>query len=805
MFRIKRITQYLQNLSIRLKLTLFVIFLTGIISGNFWYVQYFNNSLIEISEKTINIAGKNGALSQKIALYALEIKNKKNKADNLSDIKKKLKAAVDKHASYLTVLEKGGYVDVDQETIHIAEPAPSDVMNILDQVKEAWALYKQNADIVANQKTIDSKTKALNTNVGKAIRYLLDSAEDLYEKDNALVKADLKYFTDEHNNRRSVLISLFIINIVLLILGYLYIDYVVIGPVSKIARIDDIISEGDFEQRVPYKKEDELGKVAHAINTLFENLQNATDFITAIGEGKLDVEYQLAKENGSQSADRLTGALLEMRDKMSQVAESDRQRNWISEGLAKFANILREDKDRAVEVFTYDIIANLVKYTSANQGGLFIVNDRKGESPYLELLSSYAYEKRKYVNKVIHKGEGLVGEVFQEGSIVYITDVPNNYVNITSGLGDANPRCILIVPLKLNDEIFGVVELASFYEFQPFQIDFVEKLGESIASTFASIKTSKRTEQLLLESVQLGERMKTQEERMRQSLEELGATQNEVERQNQTITKQKTELEKALEDEKRKREGVEKREETLRKNVEELKQAQREMDMKTVIFQRHRDAIWLMEGNVIVDCNDAALRMFEVKDKLDMIERSPDSYSPAAQPDGQKSADLLKDYIQKTLDAGATVFEWRYETVQGQTVEAEVQMNAFDLGKKRMIMVANRNINLIKSQEQELQFKADELKKAERNLQKSIDQLVVAQENLRTKTQEVEEIKLTGEEKAREIRESQKKLLHNMLAKSRRSELDLKRELVKREASIEAYKQRLTQLQNGGRKRRRKK
>ena len=786
----------IQNLSIRLKLTLFVIFLAGIITGNFVYVQLFNNSLIEISEKTINIAGKNGALSQQIALHALAIKKNEN---DLRETKKKLKRAVDKHDLYLNALDQGGRVDQD---LAIDEPAPAEVRPKLDLVKEAWKLYKKNANIVANQKTVNPETKALYTNVEKAIDYLLANAEDMYQKDTELVQADLKYFTSAHNNRRSVLIILFVANVVLLFLGYLYIDYVVIGPVSKIARIDDIISEGDFEQRVPYKREDELGKVAHAINTLFENLQNATDFITAIGEGKLDVEYQLSRGNGAQRADRLTGALLEMRDKMSQVAENDRQRNWISEGLAKFANILREDKDRPVEAFTYDIVANLVKYTNANQGGLFIVADKGGDNPHLELLSSYAYEKRKYLNKVIDRGEGLVGEVYQEGSTVYITDVPDEYVNITSGLGDANPRSILIVPLKLNDDIYGVVELASFHSFQPFQIDFVEKLGESIASTFASIKTSKRTEQLLLESVQLGEQMKTQEEEMRQNLEELVATQNEVERQNQTITKQKSELEKALDDERRKRESVEKREETLRKNLDDLKQVQLEMDMKTTIFERHRDAIWLLEEDLIVDCNSAALRMFEAKDKVEVIERTLTSYSPKEQPNGQSSTELLNTHIQKAMDTGADLYEWVYETPQGQIIEAEVQMSAFDVGKKRMLMVANRNINLLKSQEKELKYKVELLEKTERELQRSVDQLVVAQENLRGKTQEIEEVKQQSEEKAKEIRESQKKLLHNMLAKSRRSELDLKRELVKKEASIEAYKQRLNQVQNGSSKRR---
>ena len=87
----------------------------------------------------------------------------------------------------------------------------------------------------------------------------------------------------------------------------------------------------------------------------------------------------------------------------------------------------------------------------------------------------YAFEKRKYVNKQVRKGQGLVGEVYQEGSTVYLTEVPEDYINITSGLGESNPRSILLTPLNLNDEIYGVVELASFKAFQPYQIEFVEK------------------------------------------------------------------------------------------------------------------------------------------------------------------------------------------------------------------------------------------------------------------------------------------------------------------------------------------
>jgi PAS domain S-box-containing protein len=255
-------------------------------------------------------------------------------------------------------------------------------------------------------------------------------------------------------------------------------------------------------------------------------IEIATDFIREIEKGNLEAQYALAEQG---TDDNLTASLLSMRDQMKRIAVEEKERNWVTGGMAKFVEILRSSNDETQKLGD-QIITQLVKYMGANQGALYIVKDDDPQDVHLERISCYAYSRKKHQQQRFNLGEGLSGQAVLEKQTMYMTNIPDNYIRITSGLGEALPRNVLIVPLKMEDQVFGVVEIASFHPIKPYQIEFVERLGESIASTVANVKINQRTKQLLSESQQRAEEMKSQEEEMRQNMEELAATQEEMQR-----------------------------------------------------------------------------------------------------------------------------------------------------------------------------------------------------------------------------------------------------------------------------------
>ncbi len=253
------------------------------------------------------------------------------------------------------------------------------------------------------------------------------------------------------------------------------------------------------------------------------SVANNIGFANEISNGNLNVNYELTDQG-----DELGRSLLQMRENLRLSSEREQEEKFTTIGITKVGDIVRQYGNDTT-MLADEFIKGIVKYTHLNQGGLFL-QEGEGKDAYLNLTACYAYDRKKFMSKRLEIGEGIVGQCFLEREPVYMTVVPANYIKITSGLGEATPRCVYIVPVQTQDEIVGVIELASFTEMKEFEKQFINKAAENIASAIVSSRTTQRIKTLLVDSQQQTEELKSQEEEVRQNMEELQATQEEMSR-----------------------------------------------------------------------------------------------------------------------------------------------------------------------------------------------------------------------------------------------------------------------------------
>ena len=391
------------------------------------------------------------------------------------------------------------------------------------QRKEVMEVILTNADqeekIIEMNVLVEDKI----TPQAKSIIEKLDKIEDYKRQEKDKAQSSL---ITSFNSLTVQIVALIVIVVVIGVSIAFSLTSNIVQPINYINKVISQLGKGELpEDKQTRFRRDEIGQIASSVDNLINGLKATSRFAAAIGQGKYQESYSPLSEN-----DVLGNALIEMRDNLEKVDAEDMKRNWTTEGLATFGDLLRNNADD-IERLSDAIISELVKKLGANQGGLFIITkDDDDSEEYLRMEACYAWDKKKYLEQKVFKGDGLTGQAWQEQATIYLTEVPDNYITITSGLGKANPRSILIVPLKVNDEVFGVVEIASLDQLEQYKIEFVERVAESIASTISAVKRSAQTARLLEESRMLTEELKAQEEEMMQSMEELQTTQEEMER-----------------------------------------------------------------------------------------------------------------------------------------------------------------------------------------------------------------------------------------------------------------------------------
>jgi PAS domain S-box-containing protein len=307
-------------------------------------------------------------------------------------------------------------------------------------------------------------------------------------------------------------------------------------PLHTMRNTLGMVAQGILPEKTEDHSNDEFGQMANKVDELVDTLKHNAEFAQKIGEAKYDTEFKPASEN-----DLLGMSLINMRNNLIENERRDKERNWIVRGVAEISEILRMHD--TIDDLGDDVIKFILDKIGAIQGAFYIINDDSPYMPVIEMRASYAYGRKKYLQTKFKFAEGLVGQSAAEKDTVLRTEIPDDFVTITSGiLGDQRPKCILIVPLITNEEVYGILEFAGFKKFDPSQVKFVQELSLILARTIFNIKVNERTRKLLAESQEMSTELKEKQEVLRQNAEEMQATQEELTRSNQRLEEQVEEV-----------------------------------------------------------------------------------------------------------------------------------------------------------------------------------------------------------------------------------------------------------------------
>jgi CheY-like chemotaxis protein/signal transduction histidine kinase/HAMP domain-containing protein len=300
-------------------------------------------------------------------------------------------------------------------------------------------------------------------------------------------------------------------------------------------------------------------------NSLTLQVRAIADVATAVTKGDLTRQITV---NAQGELDELKNNLNQMIANLKETTEKNTEQDWLKTNLAKFSRMMQGQKD--LDAVARLIMSELTPLVGASHGAFYIAEDSgqadgrgNDEDELFKLIASYAYKARKNVSNRFHLGEGLVGQSALEKKPILLTGVPDDYIAISSGLGEAPPRNIIVMPVLFEGSVKAVVELASFLPFSPIHQTFLDQLQETIGVVLNMIGANMRTEELLEQSQQLTQELQSQSRELQQQQDELRRSNAELAQQAETLRQS---------------------EELLRDQQEELQQVNEELEEKASLL-----------------------------------------------------------------------------------------------------------------------------------------------------------------------------------------------------------------------------
>ncbi|HSV20441.1 MAG TPA: HAMP domain-containing protein [Casimicrobiaceae bacterium] len=362
------------------------------------------------------------------------------------------------------------------------------------------------------------------------------------------------------------------------------------SQVRGIAKVVTAVANGDLHQKLTVEAKGEIAALADTINSMIDTLATFADQVTTVAR-EVGVEGQLGgqakvpgaagtwkglTENVNQLAANLTtqvraiaevatavtqgdltrsitvearGEVAALKDTINEMIRNLRdttrkntEQDWLKTNLAKFSRMLQGQKD--LNTVGRLILSELAPVVTA-QHSLFYVLDATADRPGLQLLANYGSRGVGALGTRLDLGEGLVGQCAIEKQKILLSNVPQNYINIASGLGSAPPQNILVLPIIFEGQVKGVLELASFERFSPTHEAFLDQLMESIGIVINTIEANTRTEDLLTQSQSLAHELQSRQQELQQTNQELEEKAGLLAHQNQEVERKNAEVEQA--------------------------------------------------------------------------------------------------------------------------------------------------------------------------------------------------------------------------------------------------------------------
>jgi HAMP domain-containing protein/CheY-like chemotaxis protein/signal transduction histidine kinase len=366
--------------------------------------------------------------------------------------------------------------------------------------------------------------------------------------------------------------------------------YNLTNQVRGIAKVVTAVANGDLKRKLTFEAKGEIAELADTINNMTDTLATFADQVTTVArevgvEGKLGGQASVPgaagtwkdlTDNLNQLAATLTtqvraiadvatavtkgdltrfiqveakGEVAALKDNINEMirnlkdtTQKNAEQDWLKTNLAKFTRMLQGQRD--LLTVGKMILSELAPVVSA-QHGVFYTMDSGGDEPFLKLLASYAYRERKNIDNKFKLGEGLVGQCALEKERILIGNAPGDYIQITSGLGEAKAQSIMVLPVVFEGQVKAVIELASFDRFSATHQAFLDQLTESIGIVLNTIEANTRTEDLLKQSQSLAKELQSQQEELQATNAELGDKAKLLAEQNEEVERKNREVEQA--------------------------------------------------------------------------------------------------------------------------------------------------------------------------------------------------------------------------------------------------------------------